>query len=129
MSDTARCPHCKKYIDSTFSLDECPKCKESLKGIDLTASAVPDSDNILTDDISAIPSYIIPSIISIVFCGIFGIIATVYAILTLNAKSHMDYEKAARHSQNAKWWTYAAFIIGIVGGYLQYLGRGGRFPF
>lgn len=80
-------------------------------------------------EIESLHSYIIPSVISIVFCGIFGIVATVYSILTLQAKNKMDYEKAVRYSQNAKWWMLAAFITGVVGGYFQYLGRGGRFPF
>lgn len=75
-------------------------------------------------EMESLNSYIVFSVISIVFCGIFGIVATVYSILTLQAKNKMDYEKAVRYSQNAKWWMLAAFITGIVGGFFQFLGRG-----
>lgn len=80
-------------------------------------------------EIESLHSYIIPSVISIIFCGLLGIVATVYAILTIQAKNKMDYEKALRYSETAKKWMIAAYILGIVGAYLQYVGRGGRIPF
>lgn len=32
MSDTAKCPLCNKYINTTFTLDACPKCGGDLSG-------------------------------------------------------------------------------------------------
>ena len=95
---------------STFNLDD----KET-------------QQQVAQSEVAGISSYIIPSAISILFCGLLGIIATVYSILTLQAKKNLDYEKAWRYSGSAKGWMIAAYILGIVGTFLAWYGRGGKF--
>ena len=78
-------------------------------------------------EIRSIHSYIVPSVISILFCGMVGIVATVYSILTIQAKHRMDYESAIHNSNSARGWMIAAYIVGIFGTFFAWYGRGGRF--
>lgn len=99
--------------------------------------------------IADIPSYIVVSLFSVIFCGfislsslfsfsgyirlieiffvlffpaIVGITATFYAVRTLIAKKNLDYENTVICSQFAKIWTIAAYILGILSWLAQFAG-------
>ena len=63
--------------------------------------------------LDSIPTYLIPSIVSLLFCLIPGIVAVVYAVQTRNAKQNGDLDGAERNSGRAKGWMIAAFAIGV----------------
>jgi len=42
MSDIIKCPFCQSYVDNTFTITECPKCKASFEGVDIKPSFEPD---------------------------------------------------------------------------------------
>ena len=123
MSKVGLCPFCRKDIDIVDNLLNCPRCKTSLDGVDLVSKA----RVVIAEEIAGINTYLLPSAISILFCGLFGIFATVYSILTISAKKDHRLVKAEQYSKSAKGWMIAAYITGIVGAFLGWLGRGGQF--
>ncbi|MGI8554976.1 MAG: CD225/dispanin family protein [Pyrinomonadaceae bacterium] len=109
MSDTDNCPLCHKYIDTTFAIDECPKCHGSLVETDLFANELESAS-----DVFEIQSHIFLSIISLFFFLPFGIVALIFAIKTNNAKNRLDYKRAVLNSKKSQTFAFASIIIGGV---------------
>ncbi len=63
----------------------------------------------------SINDYLFPSIISIFFCGIGGIVATVYSVRTRTHKKNGDYILAAETSKKAQVWMIISLILGGLG--------------
>lgn len=62
-----------------------------------------------------VPDYLAQSILVTIFCCLpLGIPAIVYAALAKGRKEAGDYEGARTHSETAKGWCIAAFILGII---------------
>ncbi|MFL6375719.1 MAG: CD225/dispanin family protein [Pyrinomonadaceae bacterium] len=81
--------------------------------------AVPDYEKASID---GIPTHLVGSVISLLFCLIPGIIAVVYAVGTRNAKKQFDAEKAVASERLAMRWMIAAYLIGVIGIVLRLLG-------
>jgi endogenous inhibitor of DNA gyrase (YacG/DUF329 family) len=113
MSDIAKCPACQKYIDVTLKIDNCPKCQADLSNIDIK----PASSNkyyVSPEEMEHISSYIGLSVVSLVFCGLGGIIALTLSLLTISAKKNGDYSAALSYSSYAKGVSIVSIIIGIL---------------
>jgi phage FluMu protein Com len=78
MSDTARCPFCQKYIDVTFKLESCPKCKKSLAGIELKNEVVKSNEMAMLYALLATIAYAAVAVTALGYLG---------ELLGLNGKS------------------------------------------
>ena len=70
---------------------------------------------------SQIRDYLIPSVISILFCGILGIVATIYAVQAKHRLKYGDLVGAYRASTNVHSFMYAAYLIGIILAILSFI--------
>ena len=62
-----------------------------------------------------IESYLTGSIATMLCCcPIFGIVALVYSVITIEAKASGDYEKAAYYSKRALIWMAVSFFSPLV---------------
>lgn len=59
-----------------------------------------------------INDFLVLSILSILFCTIGGIVATVYSVKTRNHKNNGDYFLAMETSKKALTWLTISFVIG-----------------
>lgn len=67
------------------------------------------------DDVARdVPTYLIPSLVSIIFCGLFGIIATISALFTIRAKNRGSHEDAVKCSNHTRIWMILAYVVGII---------------
>jgi hypothetical protein len=62
------------------------------------------------------PSHLLPAILVTIFCCMpFGVVAIVFAALSMSRAGSGDYEGALRASDQAKTWCWVSFGVGIVG--------------
>ena len=98
-------------------------CAEGMKDWETLALlfplAMPDHERA---SISGIPTHLVGSLISLIFCLIPGIVAVVYALQTRDAKKRFDTEKAEASERKAKGWMIAAYVIGMLGIIVRLLG-------
>lgn len=60
------------------------------------------------------PSYLVFAILVTIFCcQPFGIVAIVYAALTISRNGEGNYAGAWQYSDNAKTWCWLGFCIGL----------------
>lgn len=63
----------------------------------------------------AVPDYLIPSILVLIFCcQIGGIIALIYSVQANSARQAGDYRRGAQAAATAKTWLLVSVILGIV---------------
>lgn len=81
------------------------------------------SQNSLSEEenIEAIPSYIVPSVISLVFCCLPAIVAIYFSLFTIRDKREVNYASALSNSNRAKTWMYVSYILGIISFVSQFL--------
>ena len=60
------------------------------------------------------PTYIVFSIISLLFCCPLGIAATIFSILTIQAKNNSNLLEAEINSRRAYNCMIAAFVLGVI---------------
>jgi hypothetical protein len=118
MSDLAKCPFCQKYFDSTFTVENCPKCSADLRNIDLKTD---NSSKMYgsPEDAAHVETYIILSCISFLFCGCLGLFAIIFSIMCMSAKRNGDVGSAESYANTAK----ILAIVSIVIGGLSLIGR------
>ena len=88
---------------------KCTKCGEALEHLPAAGQREPVKVN----------NYLVPAIITTVFCCVpFGIVAVVYAAQANSKASSGDIDGAVASSNKAKAWTWAAFGVGAVFGVL-----------
>ncbi len=127
MSDVARCPKCSRYFDNSFAVSFCPKCGASIDGTHLLNETFASSKvKASAGEIAQIDSHLALSLLSIIFCFPFSIVAIVFSILTINDKRRGNYSAAISHSALAKKIMIASFIIGGILFGLNFLGRFSR---
>jgi hypothetical protein len=81
----------------------------------------PESSLLEEENIKAIPSYIVPSVISLIFCCLPGIVAVCFSVFTMRDKKEMNYASALSNSSRAKTWMYVSYILGIISFISQFL--------
>lgn len=117
MSDVAKCPYCQKYIDVTFGVENCPKCKADVRAVDFSPSIDPSKSMYQS-------SYLGLSIVSFLFCGL-GLIAIVMSILAISAANREDYASALSYAENAKTLSIVSLVIGGILFFLAIIARMG----
>ena len=75
---------------------------------------VSSDETIRKDQIDEIPTYIIPSVISFLFCCLPAIMAIIFSILTIKAKKNGDYASAETYSASARTSMTGAFVLGAI---------------
>ncbi|MCO6509773.1 MAG: CD225/dispanin family protein [Aridibacter famidurans] len=117
MSDVHPCPACGKYIDTTFTLEQCPRCNVSLVGVKFNSTAFSGTDitNLTKEEkakLGSVETWLGLSILSFLFFGCFGIIAIFFAVNAYRAKKSDDPYGAITDMKRARAWSIAAFILG-----------------
>ena len=71
--------------------------------------------NKYTGLIAAPNTWLLLSLFTILYCcGILGIVALIFSILTERANSRGDYSKACRYSRLAAWFNITAIVLGLL---------------
>lgn len=70
-------------------------------------------DVVAKEQLDAVSTYIIPSAISLVFCGLFGLVAVIFSILTFQEKQRGNLDMARKHSWSAKSFMITSYVLGI----------------
>jgi hypothetical protein len=61
------------------------------------------------------PSHLVPAILTTIFCCTpFGVVAIVFAAISMSKAGSGDYEGALRAADQARTWCWLAFGLGIV---------------
>ena len=90
---------------------QCTSCGASVGDTD---SFCPNCGKSTTPDQSDIPNYLLPAILTTIFCCLpTGIVSIVYAAKVNGQIASGDLEGAKRSSEQAKLWAWVSFGIGI----------------
>jgi len=94
------CPKCGAVNeDGTV---QCGRC-----GAAITPTAVPG-------EAPKVPNYLVPAILATLFCCMpFGIVAIVYAAISMGRNSSGDFAGATEAARTAKTWCWVSFGVGL----------------
>ncbi len=99
-----KCPYCKGKNPKERTI--CISCGGPLEFDTETGEK---TDDIVYD----VQTYLIPSIIALVFCQPFGLIAFAYSLKVIVFINNKQYDDAKRASRLAKRWCWITLTIGI----------------
>ncbi|RPI76244.1 MAG: hypothetical protein EHM45_13520 [Desulfobacteraceae bacterium] len=94
----------------------CTKCGQLNQPTDQKCSACgqPLQNQAGADTAKSVSNYLVPAILTTVFCCLpFGIVAIVYAAQVNSKLQEGDYDGAVHSSRKAKIWSWVSFGIGI----------------
>ena len=108
MMEYIRCPSCGDEVSTKYRPVNCYKCGPIDPAL-VPALPAPDPDVI-----AAIPSHIILTSVSLLFCCLPALGGVMYSLMVMHDKKKGDWVKAERHSRFAMECAIAAYILGIL---------------